>query len=156
MSVPSNFSDSDSDRCLTALEIAYKFAEPAKFLIVDDEPHVCDLLVRCLTLIGCDADYVTRGTVALDELRSKRYSGVLLDIKMPDMNGHEVLAEMKKLGITVPVIIVTGFPSEAVSKATEAYGVLAVISKPFTIRTLAATLSRYCTIFNIRHQLPNF
>ena len=150
---PVQHSDPDQGKCLTALEIAYKLAEPSKFLIVDDDLSACDLLQSCLAYIGCDSDSVMRGDSAIDALCKRRYSGVFLDMRMPGMSGQDVLSQMQCLNLHLPVIIVTGYPSDVTRELMD-FGVLALILKPFTIETLTATIARYCSIFKIRHLMP--
>ena len=76
-------------------------------LIVDDEPAVCKVISRVLTSKGLNSDMVHTGTDALDMLSKKRYDAVVLDVKMDDMDGFEVLERIRNGNIDVPVIILS-------------------------------------------------
>jgi two-component system NtrC family sensor kinase len=66
------------------------------FLIVDDEPAIRGALVRYLQKQGHVADAVATGGEALARLRDRRYDGILLDLRMPDMAGEDVYATLRE------------------------------------------------------------
>ena len=136
---------------MTVLKLAEKLAEPSRFLIVDDEIEVCTGLARGLAKLGCTAKVVHSGAAAIEAIQQERFSGVLLDIRMKGLTGIDVIREMRRLKIDVPVLIVTGFPNEEVYQLIDTYGALAVIVKPFSITELTDTLKRYFSIFNVRY-----
>ncbi len=86
-------------------------------LIVDDDPDQLELMCRHLnnSEIRCQLDGVRAGKEALEKLSSGRYDLVILDYKMPHMNGLEVLAEIRKKEFDVPVIMVTGMGDERIA-----------------------------------------
>ena len=79
-----------------------------RVLIVDDEERFRTTLCKLLVVKGVDAKAVGSGKEALNELDINPYDVVLLDVKMPEMNGIEALAELKKAHRTVEVIMLTG------------------------------------------------
>ncbi len=84
-------------RTLENLEVTTEIkATPARLLVVDDDEQSRDLLSRQLTKDGHDVSTAEDGRRALEMLRSDYFDIVLLDIIMPEVNGYEVLVEMKK------------------------------------------------------------
>jgi two-component system NtrC family sensor kinase len=69
---------------------------PRTFLIVDDEPSIRNALVRFLQKQGHVVDSAATGGDALAQLRAKRYDGILLDLRMPDMPGEDVYATLRE------------------------------------------------------------
>ena len=64
-------------------------------LIIDDEPNLRHLYSKLLTLEGYDVDNASDGSEGLKLLERKHYSLVITDIKLPDINGLQVIAKVK-------------------------------------------------------------
>ncbi len=79
-----------------------------KLLLVDDEERFRTTLAKRLKEKGLDVDSVGSGMEALEELKKEPYDVIVLDIKMPGMDGIETLGEIKKLKPLVEVILLTG------------------------------------------------
>jgi DNA-binding NtrC family response regulator len=77
-------------------------------LIVDDEPLVCESLKEMLALEGYLVDAVLNGPAALEKLQDVRYQLVLSDIRMPGLNGIELLKELKGRAPDTAIIFITG------------------------------------------------
>jgi DNA-binding response OmpR family regulator len=92
-----------------------------KILIVEDEPDVAEVMKMLLVRDGYSADISFDPHTALDIM--KNYDLLLLDIMMPRMSGRQVLEEMKKKNIDVPVIVVSavGLPMEMASEFSKMY-----------------------------------
>ncbi len=87
--------------------------EKLKVLIVDDEEEFVDPLIKRLNDRGLEAVGAYRGQQALDLLHSKDFDVVILDQRMPGMDGFETLRELRKSKPLLPVIMLTGQgPSE--------------------------------------------
>jgi len=85
-------------------------------LVEDNKDHI--LLCRAnLTreLPGCQVDATQNGQAALAQVAQADYDIVILDHRLPDMSGLEVLAEIKSQGYEGPVVMVTGMGSEKVA-----------------------------------------
>ncbi|MGE5838748.1 MAG: sigma-54-dependent transcriptional regulator [Deltaproteobacteria bacterium] len=82
-----------------------------RVLIVDDEERFRTTMAKLLTVNGLEVTAVGSGEDALEELKSKPYDVITLDIRMPGMSGLEALAEIKKANPGVEVIILTGHAS---------------------------------------------
>ena len=82
-----------------------------KILLVDDEEAFRTALGERLKVRGLDTTAVGTGSEALEEIKKTPYDVILLDIKMPEMNGIEALARIKKINPFLEVIILTGHAS---------------------------------------------
>jgi DNA-binding NtrC family response regulator len=102
-----------------------------RILIVDDEEVVRDVLSTLLTGESYSVDFAQTGNQALEKVREKDYSVVLLDLMMPDIDGFRVLEEFKKMENNPVTLVLTAFASiEKAVKATK-LGAFDFITKPF-------------------------
>lgn len=110
-------------------------------LIVDDEKNIRLTVRAALAALRVDTGEAANGAEALEKLNNESYAAVLLDLKMPGMDGMEVLRRMRDTGCDAPVIIITAYGT--VDSAVEAMklGAVDFIQKPFSpdaIRALTA------------------
>ena len=114
-------------------------ATPMKFLIVDDFSTMRRIVRNLLKEIGyADADEAEDGAIALNKLRDGNFNFVVSDINMPNMNGFQLLAEIKKDEALkhLPVLMVTAEArKEDIVQAAQG-GAAGYIVKPFTKATL--------------------
>jgi DNA-binding NtrC family response regulator len=101
-----------------------------KVLIVDDEEQFCRSLLKILTARKIFATAVNRGIDALEELSRNPYDVVLLDVKMPGINGIEVLKLIKERGIKTEVIVLSGHASLETAVEIVKYGAYDYLLKP--------------------------
>lgn len=78
-------------------------------LVVDDEKDTCDYFARSLEKEGYQVEIATNGQKALKLVKEKDPALILLDLEMPGMDGIEVLEELKKIGSTAPVIVLSAY-----------------------------------------------
>ncbi len=107
--------------------------DEAKILIVDDDEKACKTLTRILGKMGYEVNYVGTGKAALKKVQETIYNIILLDIKLPDYEGIELISLMKKNRPTTIIMMVTAFASletaiEAMNRGASAY-----ITKPFNM-----------------------
>ena len=104
-----------------------------KFLVVDDSPLVRQIMLQILNQQDHhDVDVVEDGESALECIGQSEYALILLDWKLPDKDGIEVLREIRAAGNKVPVIMVTAdADKDNIMKAIKA-GANGYIVKPFT------------------------
>ena len=76
-------------------------------LIVDDEQRFADMLVKRFSLRGCHCDVCYNGQQALDLVKRKNFFLILLDLRLPDIYGIEVLERIKLISAMTPVVILT-------------------------------------------------
>ncbi|NOY45672.1 MAG: sigma-54-dependent Fis family transcriptional regulator [Deltaproteobacteria bacterium] len=111
-------------------------------LIVDDERSIREGLAKTLRRMGHEADVCSDGASALDCFRQGDYDLVFLDLKMPGLDGMEVLARMRELDPEVIVVIITGYPSiDNVLKAFR-LGAYDYLPKPFSPQEVRITTAR--------------
>ena len=110
-----------------------------RILVVDDEAAIRDLLSKTLALAEYDVDLAQDGRHALERLRMIPYDLLITDLKMPGIDGLSVIREARRLKPDIPVIIITGFSTEASAIEAVNLGVSGYLTKPFRVpRVLAA------------------
>lgn len=111
-------------------------------LIVDDELLIRDLLYDFFTNQGWEITTAENGAKALEILENRSVDLLLTDLKMPGLDGMELTNRVKEEYPSLPVVIMTGFPS--IDSAVQAlrYKVEDYIIKPFNINQLFKTVER--------------
>ena len=107
--------------------------DPARILIVDDDESIREVLTAILRDEGYIVEAVDTGEKAIQATQQKFYNLVLIDIRLPDMEGTKLLTKMKDTVPKMVKIIITGYPTlqnaiEAVNKGADGY-----IVKPINI-----------------------
>ncbi len=102
----------------------------ASILVVDDEEVVRRSHLRVLSSVQCDVEAVADGEQALNAMEAKRYDIVLLDLRMPGMDGMAVLRTMKARWPDSEVIVITGYPSFETAKEAVRLGAFDYLAKP--------------------------
>ena len=113
-----------------------------KILVVDDEKSMCDFLEIMLNKEGYEVTSATSGEKALELLDNNLYSMVLTDVKMPGVDGFEVLRKTKEVSPDTVVIMITayGSPEGAVTAIKE--GAYDYITKPFRVEEVKLTIKK--------------
>ena len=104
-----------------------------RVLVVDDEASIRDLLAKTLALAEYDVDVAPDGRSALDRMRMYPYDLLIADLKMPGMDGLTVIREAKRYKADLPVIIITGYSTEASAIEAVNLGVSGYLTKPFRV-----------------------
>jgi diguanylate cyclase (GGDEF)-like protein/PAS domain S-box-containing protein len=139
--------DSDSGKIPQRIKITEserKFI--AKILVVDDEPRARSSLKELLRLSGYEATLAEGGREALDLLSENAFDLMLLDLNMPDLDGHEVMAHIRRHKIDTDIIVVSG--ETTFDHATKALrkGAQDFLRKPYApdelLRAVSNTLER--------------
>jgi DNA-binding NtrC family response regulator len=108
-----------------------------RILLVEDEPHVAETLRDILVHEGFQVETAENGKKALGRLtRGHRFDLVITDMKMPEMDGLELLRQTQKLGKNLPVIVLTGYATFKNGLQAIREGVYDYVSKPFSIGLL--------------------
>jgi excisionase family DNA binding protein len=113
-----------------------------RVLVVDDEASIRDLLAKTLALAEYDVDLAPDGRAALERLRMIAYDLLITDLKMPGVDGLAVIREARRLKADIPVIIITGFSSEASAIEAVNLGVSGYLTKPFRIPRVLAVAAK--------------
>ncbi|MEG6586210.1 response regulator [Dendrosporobacter sp. 1207_IL3150] len=123
-------------------------------LIVDDQPGIRRLLMEVLTEEGYSIITASNGYEGLQKAKETEPALILMDMKMPGMDGIETLRELKRIGQAGNVIMMTAYGElELVNQARE-LGAYAYITKPFDIIALCGMVSNHInSIDNNQQQL---
>ncbi|MEW6068734.1 MAG: sigma-54 dependent transcriptional regulator [Nitrospirota bacterium] len=124
-----------------------------KILVVDDEDNIRDVLHNILTFNGFASLEAPDAKLALEIYRKATPSAILLDLRLPDMNGIEAMKEFKKIDPDVPVIIVTAYGD--IPSAVEAikHGAYDFITKPIYFEGLITTIKKAVEKFNLEKKV---
>lgn len=126
----------------SAPRIAAAPAGRPRVLVVDDEASIRDLLSKTLALAEYDVDLAPDGRTALERLRIVPYDLLITDLKMPGVDGLAVIREARRMKADMPVIIITGFSTEASAIEAVNLGVSGYLTKPFRVPRVLAAASK--------------
>ena len=104
----------------------------AKILCVDDEPVILDSFRKILVLDGYSIDTVENGKEALGLIQTHHYDFLFTDLKMPIMDGVDVVKSAKHMRPDIDVVIVTGYATVETAVECMKYGAMDYVQKPFT------------------------
>jgi len=116
------------------------FEAPSKILLVDDEKKYVQTLSKRLMMRELDSAVVYDGTSALELARDDEPDVMILDLRMPDIDGIEVLRRVKQTRPAIEVIVLTGQGSEEDRKTCMELGAFAFLSKEVGIDELSRTI----------------
>lgn len=106
--------------------------ESRKVLVVDDDSVVGQSINRVLTEQGYKVREATSGLEALEELGHQHYDMVFTDLRMPGMDGLDMASRMKKYHPEMPIVVITGYGTEASELKARELGVAAFLHKPLS------------------------
>ena len=114
--------------------------EKESILIIDDDESTCRMLSLMLGKRGYEMETAGTGKEALEKVKERFFNVALLDIRLPDMEGVELLEPLRRMHPDIAIIVLTAYASvetamQAVNKGAQAY-----ITKPFDVTELLATL----------------
>ncbi|MFC4809549.1 response regulator [Paenibacillus sp. GCM10023250] len=104
-----------------------------RVLIVDDQPLIRAMLAELFEREGAIVRQAQSGAAAIDAVRAGGIDHVLLDLKLPDMDGIEALRAIRRLDDCVPVSLMTGYGSPEQLNEAERLGIGACFMKPFDL-----------------------
>jgi two-component system cell cycle sensor histidine kinase/response regulator CckA len=121
-------------------------------LVVDDEDMVRSIASAALRRFGYTVITAVNGREAVERFReaADRIDAVLLDIKMPVMDGHEALKELKRIRPDVRVLISSGFSESEAHEAFKGQGVAGFVQKPYRAPVLAEAVQQVIQERNLR------
>lgn len=117
-------------------------ATERKLLVVDDEKVICEACRRVFSRQGFVVQECTGARQGLKQALEEDYRAILLDIKMPEMDGLEFLEELRKTKPDLPVLIITGYPSIPNAAAAVRLGASDYVTKPFTPEEITQAVQR--------------
>jgi len=113
-----------------------------RVLIVDDEKLMVKTLGDIVRLHGWEADGAYSGESAVEAVRGKEYSVVLMDIRMTGINGVEAFKAMKEIRPDIRVVLMTAYTAAEVLAEAEREGALRILSKPVALAGLIEVLEQ--------------
>ncbi len=117
-------------------------AEKSRILVADDEEALRTVLSSELASAGYDVTTVADGDEAIQNVQQKKFDLLLLDIKMPKVDGFEVLKYIKKNHPGTRVIMLTGFADLKNAIESKKHGAEDFVSKPYDLVDLLTTIER--------------
>jgi CheY-like chemotaxis protein len=114
-------------------------------LLVEDNDENRELLAHMLRSRGAEVVTCRSGYEALEAAARQRFSFVLLDIQMPEMDGYQVVRRLRALpgGEKLPVVALTALTSESVRQRCEAEGMCDFVTKPVTLARIRQLVDRW-------------
>lgn len=112
----------------------------AKILIIDDEKNILSSLSRALRLEDYETDVAGGGKLGLERMSSGSYDLVLLDVKMPDIDGLEVLRRAREGDIQTPVVVMSGHGTVETAVRATKLGAHDFVEKPLSTDKLLITV----------------
>ncbi len=116
-------------------------AEPTVFL-VDDDPGILEMLMTSCREMGLMAVSFTSGRAFLASVKPEDPGCLVLDYRMPDMTGLDILEELEKAGITLPVIFISGEAELSTAISAFRLGSLDFLEKPFKLSQFSEVVKK--------------
>ncbi len=117
---------------------------PIKLLLVDDEAPYVSVLTRRLAKRNIEVTPALSGSQGIQALRGRSFDIAVLDLKMEDMDGIEVLKVFKMMDPKMPVIMLTGHGSETAAREGIESGACDYLIKPCNLDELIGKIRRAC------------
>lgn len=111
-------------------ELAAYLSRPKRILLVEDDPHVRELFVHFCKAYNCQVDEAGSGEDAIALIQADPYDVLLLDIKLPGMDGPLFFRELKAKGNKAPVVFVSGYLDNEVITNINRIGFACFVMKP--------------------------
>ena len=128
----------------------------SRVLVIDDEDVVHASLRKILSRLGYGVEGVLSARDGLSRLDSESFDLIITDLMMPQMNGIELLSELRRRGSTTPVLMITGYPTIRTAVQAMRLGAVDYVAKPFTRNELLSPVKRALRIEDdpVDHQPP--
>ena len=113
-----------------------------RILVIDDDEDICLYLKEFLSREGYRVTTVTKPRDALPEIKEGRHQIVLLDVRMPEINGVELLRQLRAIDSDICVIVMTAYPSVESAVDTMKADAFDYLRKPFDLEQLRSVIQR--------------
>lgn len=122
--------------------IRFPVHEVPRVLVVDDERSVREMLAKALTRGNYAVETAEDGLSGLEILRDADIDLLITDLRMPSMDGLALIRAARRVDSHLPVIVITGYPSEASAIEAINIGVSGYLTKPFRVDRILRTVAR--------------
>jgi CheY-like chemotaxis protein len=113
-----------------------------KILLVEDEAVLRESVRDWLTEDGYDVECVETGEEALERIKKEKYGVIVLDLRLPGIDGLQVFEQAKQLEANTKGILITAFPSKESQEKARSLGLVDYLPKPFKVDDLENTISK--------------
>ena len=115
-----------------------------RILVIDDESVICDACCLVLAEKGHSVDHRLNGNTGLLAIEGGKYDLILLDVKLPDVDGMEILKSVREKGPVPVVIVMTGYSTMSNALQAMKLGAADYLAKPFTDDELVEAIEKSC------------
>lgn len=130
-------------------------SDAARILVVEDDPDGLRSVVEAIEDAGCDVDGAATGEEGIALFQSRHFDAVLCDLVLPDIEGTEVLARLRKIAPAVPVIIMTAYGSVPTAVAALKSGAHDYILKPLDLDALQSRINLAVEAYRLRTEVAS-
>jgi len=127
--------------------------EKRTILVIDDEAYMRKIISKILKTEGYIVVESERGKEGLDKVRESSPSCVLLDIKLPDIDGVEILKKIKRMNQSIPVIMLTAYGNISSAVQTVKLGAYDYLQKPFDNEELKVVIKRAVENYHLYNEI---
>lgn len=113
-----------------------------KIIVIDDEPNIRETFKMTLKLKKYDVDAFADGPAALDKFKKGQYSVAFLDLKLPKMDGLEVLKKLKEKDPEIEVVMMTAYATDISQATAIRLGAFEYLRKPFLMEEIYELIER--------------
>lgn len=124
-------------------------------LIIDDELVIIEAVTKIAESEGYQIDSCSNAIDGLKKLKNYKYKLILCDIMMPEMNGFQLLHEVRSEAIDTNIVMITGFSTVENAVKSLHNGAIDFIPKPFTFDEIISSISRGLEFYNIKQRIKN-
>lgn len=112
--------------------------EQKNVLIIEDDPEICDLLTIHLEDLGCQVVAIMDGVAGFEAARKQEHDLIILDIRLPSMDGIAICQKLRALDVNTPIIMLTARSEEIDRVLGLEVGADDYMTKPFSVREFIA------------------
>jgi putative nucleotidyltransferase with HDIG domain len=127
-----------------------------RILIVDDDERICALIARRLTIEGYWCVTANNGREALQHFYKDKFSVIISDIKMPELNGIELLKNVKAMDQNMVVVMMTAYPEVDVAVEAIRQGAYDFIIKPFDLDLVVFSVKKAFEKRSLEEKINNY
>jgi len=112
--------------------------ENKKVLVIEDDPEICELLKIHLADLGCAPEAAMDGLIGFEKAKAQNHDLIILDIRLPSMDGIEICQKLRAHGVNTPIIMLTARSEEIDRVLGLEVGADDYMTKPFSVREFIA------------------